>query len=117
VRIVGRDLNPAHRDEPDSRVSQLARNEYGQITLNLVGNPDSALGFVSCSHGTGVSAGSGCDCLSQCSRRPLKSTRDLRDLKNLKLITFFNVVVSLEAQSAFEPGLHLLDIVLEALQG
>ncbi len=85
VRVIGRDLNRIDRDHAHTRVFQLACNQLGQITLDLVGDAKPAIG-----NGRWLLA------------RHLQCSRDFLDVEEFELIAFFDVVVVLELDTALE---------------
>jgi hypothetical protein len=44
MRVVGRDLDRVERDHAHPRVFELARNQLGQIALDLIGHAEAAVG-------------------------------------------------------------------------
>ncbi len=118
VMVIVADLHAGQRNHAYPRVLEFVADQVCQIPLDLVRyTPES--GRVLCHVPlNGYTAPTGIGAAKRgCGGGSLQSTRDLDDFVNFELVTDLEIVEVLDRQPAFETGLHLAYIVLEALEG
>ena len=95
VGVVPGYFNIGEGDHADAGILQLQPDDAGQLALDLLGDAP-ATGEI---------------------LRHLEGTGDLDDFVHLELVTDLEIVEVLQRKAAFESGLDLAHVVLEALQG
>ena len=101
--IVGGDLDALNRHHSNPRVFELASDQLGQITLDLVGHLEAPVGR------TGFFAHSS-------AQARLQGSGNFANFIKFQHVTFLDVVVIFDVQAAFEALFDLSGIVLESLE-
>ncbi len=100
--VVGRNFHPLQRDHAHARIFQFARDQLGQIALDLVGHFETAVG--------------GATRFTCHTNDALQRACNLFDFEELQHIAFDDVVVVLDGQTALEVFFDFFGVVFETLQ-
>lgn len=102
MRVIGRDLHALQGDHAHARIFQFARDQLGQIALDLVGHFETA-----------VRSAARFTYHTNCA---LQRTCDLFDFEEFQHIAFNDIVVVLDGQTALEVFFDFFGVVFETLQ-